>query len=488
MGLTEDDIDPGFIAEARAVVATGTHLSHPRTEAAVLKALRLAREGGAQTALDIDYRPNLWGVAGHGEGESRFVESAAVTAKLQSHAAPLRPDRRHRGGVPHRRRLDRHAGGAARGARGLGRDAGLQAGRRGGGRLRRRDPATPRRRRDGPRLPDRGLQRAGRRRRVHVGAAQGLARRRALAGGAQVRQRLRRLRRQPPRLHPRLSVAGRSCSSSSAAACASRRCARTPSWSRCTGRRTAPATGRSMRVFAFDHRAQLEEMAGATPERIGGFKRALPRRGAAGGGRAARLRHPLRRPARPRGALPRRRLRPLDRPAGGVAGLAAADARARARPRLRRARRVAGGAGRQVPVLLPPRRRRRHVGGAGGDGPPPLRRRPPQPAGVPAGGDPVEGRAGRRRHHAADRPALLRRRAWRPTGGSSSRSRPTPPGRAPARRSSRNDPHTRGVVVLGLDAPAEALAASLALAARHELVRGLRHRAGRSSATRRGAG
>ena len=64
MGLTEADIDPAFIAEARAVVATGTHLSHPRTEAAVLKALRLARENGARTALDIDYRPNLWGVQG----------------------------------------------------------------------------------------------------------------------------------------------------------------------------------------------------------------------------------------------------------------------------------------------------------------------------------------------------------------------------------------------------------------------------------------
>ena len=73
-----------FIAEARAVVASGTHLSHRNTEAATLKALRLARENGARTALDIDYRPNLWGVAGHGEGESRFVESAMVTEKLQS--------------------------------------------------------------------------------------------------------------------------------------------------------------------------------------------------------------------------------------------------------------------------------------------------------------------------------------------------------------------------------------------------------------------
>lgn len=84
MGLTEADIDPAFIARSRAVVATGTHLSHPQTEAAVLKALHLAREHGARTALDIDYRPNLWGLAGHGDGESRFIESGAVTAKLQS--------------------------------------------------------------------------------------------------------------------------------------------------------------------------------------------------------------------------------------------------------------------------------------------------------------------------------------------------------------------------------------------------------------------
>ena len=85
MALCEDDIDEAYIASARAVVPTGTHLSHPRTEAAVLKALHLARKHGARTGLDIDYRPNLWGVAGHGDGESRFVESASVTAKLQSH-------------------------------------------------------------------------------------------------------------------------------------------------------------------------------------------------------------------------------------------------------------------------------------------------------------------------------------------------------------------------------------------------------------------
>ena len=84
MGLCEDNIDPDFIRSARAVVATGTHLSNPQVEAATIKALNIARDAGLQTALDIDYRPNLWGVAGHGDGESRFVESDAVTQKLQT--------------------------------------------------------------------------------------------------------------------------------------------------------------------------------------------------------------------------------------------------------------------------------------------------------------------------------------------------------------------------------------------------------------------
>ncbi len=84
MALCEDDIDPALIADTRALVATGTHLSNPRTEAAVLKAVTLARSHGARTALDIDYRPNLWELAGHAAGEERFIESAAVTAKLQS--------------------------------------------------------------------------------------------------------------------------------------------------------------------------------------------------------------------------------------------------------------------------------------------------------------------------------------------------------------------------------------------------------------------
>ena len=84
MALSPDDIDADFIAEARSVLVTGTHLSHPGTEAAVLKALTLARQAGARTVLDIDYRPNLWGLSTHADGENRFIAADAVTVKLQS--------------------------------------------------------------------------------------------------------------------------------------------------------------------------------------------------------------------------------------------------------------------------------------------------------------------------------------------------------------------------------------------------------------------
>ena len=87
MALCPDDIDPDFIKQSRALVATGTHLSHPQVEAATLKALEIACENGLQTGLDIDYRPNLWRVdshnARHNDGESRYIESARVTEKLQ---------------------------------------------------------------------------------------------------------------------------------------------------------------------------------------------------------------------------------------------------------------------------------------------------------------------------------------------------------------------------------------------------------------------
>ncbi|QGU85913.1 bifunctional 5-dehydro-2-deoxygluconokinase/5-dehydro-2-deoxyphosphogluconate aldolase [Erwinia sorbitola] len=83
MGLVPDDIQEEYIASSRAVAVTGTHLSHADTRAAVLKALDIARRHGLRTALDIDYRPVLWGLTSLGDGETRFVESERVTQQLQ---------------------------------------------------------------------------------------------------------------------------------------------------------------------------------------------------------------------------------------------------------------------------------------------------------------------------------------------------------------------------------------------------------------------
>ena len=283
MALCEDDIDPAFIAEARAVVATGTHLSHPKTEAAVLKALRLAREVGARTALDIDYRPNLWGLSGHGDGENRFVEKRRRDRQAAIDAASVRPDRRHRGRVSHRRRHDRHYRRAARGARGVCRHAGLQARRRRGGGLCGGDPRHAGRRRGRPRLPDRGVQRAWRGRRLHVGPAEGLAGRCRLADRAEIRQCLRGLRGQPPWLHPRLSAAGPSCSSFLPAASGSADLRNDAELEQVHWATNRHGDWSTMRVFAFDHRMQLEAMAGATPARIGALQGAVPAGRAAGG-------------------------------------------------------------------------------------------------------------------------------------------------------------------------------------------------------------
>lgn len=82
--LDAGDFDREFIASARALAITGTHFSLSGTAEACRLAIEYARESGTRTVLDIDYRPVLWGVAGHGQGESRFVGSEAVTGHLQS--------------------------------------------------------------------------------------------------------------------------------------------------------------------------------------------------------------------------------------------------------------------------------------------------------------------------------------------------------------------------------------------------------------------
>ncbi len=343
-------------------------VSNTRTEAAVLKALKLARKHGARTALDIDYRPNLWGLAGHGEGESRFIESAEVTAQAAIDAAPLRPHRRHRGGVPHRRRHHRHHRRAPRRARRLRRHPRLQARRRWAP-----PPSTapiPTSLDDGqtgPGFPIEVFNVLGAGDGFMSGLLKGWLDGQDWPTSAQVRQCLRRLRRLAATAAPRPIPAGTNSTSSSHRGVVrpdlrNDEALEQIHWS--TNRHASNAGDWSaMRVFAFDHRMQLEEMPGATPARIGAFKQLCLQAALQVAGRPPRLRHPLRQPARPRRAA-----RAPPAPASGSAGPCEwpGSRPLTLEPELGRdfggLSRMAAGARGQGALLLPPGRRRRTCG------------------------------------------------------------------------------------------------------------------------------
>ena len=82
--LHESEIDEAFIASAKAVVVTGTHFAIPDAAAAQKRAIAFARKHGRKVVFDVDYRPNLWGLAGHAAGEERYIRSETVTEHLQS--------------------------------------------------------------------------------------------------------------------------------------------------------------------------------------------------------------------------------------------------------------------------------------------------------------------------------------------------------------------------------------------------------------------
>jgi 5-dehydro-2-deoxygluconokinase len=84
MAVTEDDVAEDFLARSRALLITGTHFSTPHVHRVSSVALERARAHDVRTILDIDYRPVLWGLAARGDGATRFVVSGEVTAHLQA--------------------------------------------------------------------------------------------------------------------------------------------------------------------------------------------------------------------------------------------------------------------------------------------------------------------------------------------------------------------------------------------------------------------
>lgn len=83
MALREEDIDESFIASSKALLITGTHFSTEGVYKASSRALDYAEKHNVKRVLDIDYRPVLWGLTGKADGETRFIANAEVSAHVQ---------------------------------------------------------------------------------------------------------------------------------------------------------------------------------------------------------------------------------------------------------------------------------------------------------------------------------------------------------------------------------------------------------------------
>jgi 5-dehydro-2-deoxygluconokinase len=83
MALEEKDFDAKFIGSAKALLVTGTHFSTESINKVSHHAVALAKQTGTKVILDIDYRPVLWGLTSKGMGEIRYIASSGVSAHLQ---------------------------------------------------------------------------------------------------------------------------------------------------------------------------------------------------------------------------------------------------------------------------------------------------------------------------------------------------------------------------------------------------------------------
>ncbi len=83
MALQAEDIDEAQIASSKALLITGTHFSTDQVFKASGQALDYAEKHNVKRVLDIDYRPVLWGLTGKADGETRFVADQNVSQHVQ---------------------------------------------------------------------------------------------------------------------------------------------------------------------------------------------------------------------------------------------------------------------------------------------------------------------------------------------------------------------------------------------------------------------
>jgi 5-dehydro-2-deoxygluconokinase len=83
MALGPEDVDWTVVENARSVLLTGTYLARPRLRDMALQMARFAREHGIRVILDVDFRPVLWGLVPHSQGNAMAGRSDEVASQVQ---------------------------------------------------------------------------------------------------------------------------------------------------------------------------------------------------------------------------------------------------------------------------------------------------------------------------------------------------------------------------------------------------------------------
>jgi len=83
MALRSEDINEEQIASSKALLITGTHFSTDQVLKASNQALDYAEKHNVKRILDIDYRPVLWGLTSKADGATRFVADQQVSQHVQ---------------------------------------------------------------------------------------------------------------------------------------------------------------------------------------------------------------------------------------------------------------------------------------------------------------------------------------------------------------------------------------------------------------------
>ena len=89
MALSPDDVDEDFHRLGARHRRHRHAFLAANTEAAQRKAIRIAKANGGKVVFDIDYRPNLWGLAGHAAGFRALREIGPRVGEAADGAAAI---------------------------------------------------------------------------------------------------------------------------------------------------------------------------------------------------------------------------------------------------------------------------------------------------------------------------------------------------------------------------------------------------------------